>query len=150
MNKYKKFRESRQKDFNRITIIFALTEDSFQKQLASKGLTETDILHIGCGAFIPKSEKPILEEHERKYSLEERMEDKDFRVDAFLCEMRNYEYGINSQGDFDVLNVFAHGKLKNEYGLFYKDFLCQMGHLEWVDSYEKAKKLYYQGKQGND
>jgi hypothetical protein len=99
--------------------------------LAKRGLTmkEARLVSFGSGIYCLKSDQQeiidMLDRHEAE--LKEAMNDSDFARSAFLYEMINHEYGINWQGDWDVLSKF---------GL--RDSVCEYGECKSADDYMVA------------
>ena len=69
--------------------------------------------------------------------LREKMQDPEFAGGAFLYEAANYEYAINSEGDFDVVSQFGH--VEFGYEKTYRDYLLEAGFDQVIiDCYRHA------------
>ncbi len=66
----------------------------------------------------------------------------EFWEGAFLYEMRNHEYGINWQGDYDVISCFAHIKYSDS--KYAEDYLADTNFSETQKrAYMGARKKYF-------
>lgn len=98
---YKKYKNNRQEDFNKLPLMFAFSDEQFNEGLKKWGLTDTPedlkkIVSIGCGGFMRKCDIPLLENHNQTYSEENMMfwmyNNFKFAYQAFKYEMSNHEY----------------------------------------------------------
>lgn len=98
---YKKYKENRQKDFNKLPIYWAFGEQQFQDLLKKLNLKDTKedlkkIVNIGCGGLMLKCDLFLLEEHNRTFSKDILYfwltHNFKFAYSAFRYEMSNHEY----------------------------------------------------------
>ena len=144
---YEQYRQKQSDRVNALPIFFAFSERQLDEQLAKRNATVDDIYQSRAlaGAMYLKKDAPIIREYlNAPDELPELMNDFSFAVEAFEYEMYNHEYAINTyQGDWDVLNCFSDKEL--EYSEWYggKEYLEQMGHLNWLPAYKVARSRYY-------
>lgn len=127
---YQEFKKQRQEAYNTLPIKYAFSNEQFKEMLEEWGLTEKDIKKIcklgNTGGFYLKSDAPKIRawfEANSDDKLDKLMQDEEFAIGAYYYEMCNYEYGINMDGDWDVLRCFGKEKIEelNENQLrFYK------------------------------
>lgn len=143
---YQEYKKQMQKDVNDLPIFFAFSNERFKEQMEERGLTENDtdkIYSLGNGGYYLKEDAEII----RMFfngddELEKLMKDYDFAKDAFLYEMRNHEYAINHQRDFDVLSCFYDIQYDMMYQ--YPEYLDSIGVNETVKkAYSDARKEYF-------
>lgn len=144
---YTEYKKERQEEFNSLPIKFAFGKEQFKNMMEKWGLTENDtdkIYRFPCGGFYRKADAHIIHDYYSKPDpLYELMNDEKFREEAFRYEMDNHEYAINYyQGDWDVLNCFSQKELEYDDLKGYVEYLEEMGHLDWLDSYVKARKSH--------
>ena len=84
----------------------------------------------------------VLEDEKEEYrrELEEAMKDIEFFKSAVLYEMRNHEYGINWQGDWDVINALG---FTVEYSGGRELVDCPMSE-EQKKAYREVRQKYYE------
>ena len=127
---YQEFKKQRQEAYNALPVKYAFSNEQFKEMLEEWGLTEKDIKKIcklgNTGGFYLKSDAPKIRawfEASSDDKLDKLMQDEEFAVGAYYYEMCNHEYGINMDGDWDVLRCFGKEKIEelNENQLrFYK------------------------------
>ena len=77
------------------------------------------------------------------------MRDSAFAEEAFYYEMCNHEYGINSQGDWDVCSCFGDCQYSPEKGG--KEYLLDMGYGDTaIGAYLRARRRYYRDAEENE
>ena len=145
---YKAWKDKRQAECNALPLFFAFSNDQFAKCLSERGLSmdnEDDlkkIVRITNGGFCLKTDLPKVKEFFDSDDLRKRMNNKAFAKSAFLYEMRNHEYGINWQADWDVCSVF--GNCEYDDGKDYTDYLKEMGYEDkHIIAYAEARTTYY-------
>ena len=154
---YEEYTRKKQEEVNALPLKWAFSDKQFEEVMRGWGYepSETDkICRIKGwnGAFIRKTDLPVLEAFLNKEDeLPKLMEDKEFRISAFLYEMNNHEYAINTyQGDWEVCGCFSNKGLKYEDGKGYMSYLDEMGHQDWIDDYKEARKRHYKMANDND
>lgn len=127
---YEEYKNQRQKEFNALPIFFVFGEKQFEEELMKRGLTLNDVdkvCSLPGGGFCLKSDFAKIKEFiDKPDQLDELMKDTEFAESAFIYEMRNHEYHINWQGDWDVCSCFGdceYGEDKD-----YSDYLREMGY----------------------
>lgn len=114
---YKQYKDQRQAEYNRLDIFYIVAfsdkrlkerrkEEAEKRGYATANELIDNVYSLGCGAYIPKSEVSKLDEWVKNDKLNELMQDPEFAEDAFLYEMKNHEYDINWQGNYDVFSCF--------------------------------------------
>ena len=142
--KYSEFRERQQDEVNKLPMYWAFSESQWEKLLKDLGLTEEnckDNLTTFAGAIVRKSDLTMIQETFARLDKEkdEAFKDIEFFKDAAVYEMCNHEYGINMQGDWDVINSlgftvrYSDGRELDE---------CPMSD-EQKAAYLEARKEYY-------
>ncbi len=110
---YSAFRERQQSEVNALPLYFAFGSDQFNNLLKKLNLTEKDankeLTMIEYGAIIRKSDLPNIRSVFKRHreETEEAFKNMDFFKSAVIYEMRNHEYAINYQGDYDVINALG-------------------------------------------
>lgn len=109
--KYEELKDRQQKEFNDLPITYAFGNDQLEeaiKRLGAKDISECCTI-FGHGDVVKKENVSKVMKTIKRHNKEltEAMKDPEFAYDAFLYEMCNHEYGINWDGDFDVLNCFG-------------------------------------------
>lgn len=98
---YKKYKENRQNDFNKLPIYWAFGEKQFQELLQKLNLQDKPedlkkLVNIGCGGLMLKSDLPLLKNHNQTYSSDKLLfwltHNFKFAYSAFKYEMSNHEY----------------------------------------------------------
>ena len=133
---YQEFVKQRQEAYNALPVKYAFSNEQFKEIMNEWGLTENDtdkIYNLGAGGFYLRTDAPKIRAWFNDNSdeeLDKLMQDEEFAVGAYYYEMCNHEYGINYDGDWDVLQCFGKEKLSelDEKRLVY---------------YAKARKQYY-------
>lgn len=115
---YLEMKERHQKEINNFPMAFAFDDDQLKEALQKLNATIDECCtYLGIGDVMKKTDIPtfktILKRH--THELKDAMKDKDFAELAFLYEMDNHEYAINSDGDAEVLSCFGmnEGDLKH-------------------------------------
>ena len=150
---YREYREVKQKSFNELPIFFAFGMRQFKEAMEERGLTEKDtdkIYSLGAGGYYLRSDAPLIRAwFSKKDELPELMKNYEFAEDAFFYEMKNHEFGINSQGDWDVCSCFGDCEYDDSKGG--DEYLRDMGYGEsTVNAYHGAKARYYKAALEND
>ena len=110
---YEEFKQAQQNGLDAFIekhVFFAFSNEQFRDGLEKLDLAHDDkVVSIGAGGFCRKSKAKdfIALLDKKRRGLSERMVDFDFAYDAFMREMYNHEYEINSQGNWDVLSKFG-------------------------------------------
>lgn len=86
-------------------------EKTFNRRIARRHYNPVAFCYMSDLDFIKKHVALFNALEARKGEAEKNF---DYLKDAFLREMWNHEYGINWQGDFDVLSVFGHITTRSE------------------------------------
>lgn len=113
--KYKEFTKMQSEAFGKLPIFWAFSNKQLEEALAKRGYTVEDagrvLYRFGNGGFYLKTDAPIIKaffEEDWGGKLRQMIaEDLDFAREAFSYEMRNHEYPINWQGDYDVVSCFG-------------------------------------------
>ena len=110
METYQQMKERHSKAYGELPIMYAFSDEQFEKGLAEFGCTIEEVVSIGYGGFMPKADVPRLKAYLDQSSAEEAeaMKDAEFAYGAFLYEIGNHEYHINWQSDWDVFSCFGH------------------------------------------
>ena len=150
---YREYREVKQKSFNELPIFFAFGMRQFKEAMEERGLTEKDtdkIYSLGAGGYYLRSDADKIRAwFSKKDMLPELMKNYEFAEDAFFYEMKNHEFGINSQGDWDVCSCFGDCEYDDSKGG--DEYLRDMGYGErTVSAYHGAKARYYKAALEND
>ena len=150
---YREYREVKQKSFNELPIFFAFGMRQFKEAMAERGLTEKDtdkIYSLGAGGYYLRSDAPLIRAwFSKKDELPELMKNYEFAEDAFFYEMKNHEFGINSQGDWDVCSCFGDCEYDDSKGG--DEYLRDMGYGEsTVNAYHGAQARYFRAALDND
>ena len=116
---YQEFKKQRQEAYNALPVKYAFSNEQFKEMMKEWGLTEKDtdkIYKLGStGGFYLKTDAPKIRawmNDDSDEQLEKLMQDEEFAVGAYYYEMCNHEYGINYDGDWDVLQCFGKEKLE--------------------------------------
>lgn len=98
---YKKYKENRQEDFNKLPIYWAFGEQQFKELLQKLNLKDTPedlkkLVNIGCGGLMLKSDLYLLKNHNETFSKEKLLfwltHNFKFAYSALQYEMANHEY----------------------------------------------------------
>lgn len=104
-----------QEDFNKLPIHFAFGNEQWEKELRSMGLdpnNEEDIkklVGIGVGGgFMLRSDSHLLKDFLKTHNIEEELYKgtEEQIIGAYIYELENHEFMINSQLDFDMEQCF--------------------------------------------
>ena len=128
--KYAELKSKQRKEFNEFPIGFAFSKKQLDESLAELGATKEEVIGVGAGGFIRKTDKKafidLAERHDNE--MEGAMQDDDFLMDAIEYELANHEFCI----------TYDPGPALSALGLSLKD--------ERVESlYQKARKSYFEG-----
>ena len=140
---YKEYRDKRQQDFNSLPIFFAFGKEQFREQMEKRGLTvdDTDKIYAlgdGGGYYLRSDADVVRAFFDAPEELPELMKDPVFAEDAFAYEMKNHEYWINDQGDWDVCSCF--GSCEYDYGKDASDYLKEIGYGDrTIKAYKRAR-----------
>ena len=99
METYKQMNNRHQQEVNDFPIGFAFSQDQLKKELERLGVTKDEVIGIGYGGFIRKSDRDAYIKMMKKHESEQKeaMQDAKFAYSAFLYELNNHEY--NYTGD---------------------------------------------------
>lgn len=98
---YKKYKENKQKAFNKLPIYFAFGEQQFQEVLKKLNLEDTPedlkkLVNVGYGGIMRKCDLFLLESHNETFSKEKLFfwltHNFKFAYSALRYEMSNHEY----------------------------------------------------------
>ena len=96
MNKYIEYKKYCEDRLNAFPIVFAFSNSQLQEGLNKLGVNKSEVISIGGGGFIRKSDKQnfhdLLDNFDEK--LDENLEDDEFVLQMFKYEMGNHEYCI--------------------------------------------------------
>lgn len=96
MNKYIEYKKYCEDKLNAFPIVFAFSNSQLQEGLNKLGVNKSEVISIGGGGFIRKSDKQnfhdLLDNFDEK--LDENLEDDEFVLQMFKYEMGNHEYCI--------------------------------------------------------
>ncbi len=116
METYQQMKQRHQDAVNELPLIFAFNNQQLEEALAKRGMTSSDLernhlVSYGGGCYCLKSDEAAIDKALTDMSAEqaEAMKDYDFAYGAFLYELGNHEYHINTyQGDWDVFSCFGY------------------------------------------
>lgn len=151
---YQEYKQQKQDEFNSLPIFFAFSDEQFEKEMNKRGLTSKDTDKIyslsSTGGFYLRSDAEKVHEFIHRIDpLPELMKDDDFAESAFYYEMKNHEYHINWQGDWDVCNCFGDCEYKEQNT--YRDYLKIIGYSEnTVQAFYRARRKFLQDCSDND
>ena len=97
MNKYTELKSKHQKEIDAFPFGFAFNKDQFDEMMAEWGLKPTNrsqIIYIGEGSFVRKSDYKSMQEMFSRHEAErkESMKDDDYLYQMFNYELANHEY----------------------------------------------------------
>lgn len=114
---YHDLKKSQQNDINQLQILVAFDTKTFQELLQKNNLTIDEIISLGNGCFISKSEYVKLKELNKVHQEEVKyfVSKKENLIQAIKAEMINYEIGYAYDEDmikeiFDNLYLDIHNK----------------------------------------
>lgn len=133
--KYVELMEKHRKEFEGLPIKYAYSMSQFEEMLEEFGLTMEEakekLYKSSGGAFYMKKDAELIHETLSRIDEElvEFMKDPDQAYDAFLYEMRNHEYPINGEGEWEVLSCFGLDDSVCKYNYMYTadDYMEKMG-----------------------
>lgn len=107
---YKEYRESKQKEVNKLPLLFAFSGEQIGKILKEKKYKEEDLLSVPSipGCLVHKDDVEQIKAYfSKKSDLKERLKDKTFFEEALEYELRNHEFGYTYDftDTFEVLNI---------------------------------------------
>lgn len=113
---YLDIRDRHSKSFGELPIIFAFSNEQLKEGMRDKFNLDIDkdedlkkLMSIGHGGFMLKSDKPLLDSFLSKESTEQelyRLGTDDDIIGAYIYELENHEFMINSDIDFDLSHCF--------------------------------------------
>jgi hypothetical protein len=105
---YQELKQNHKNLINAFPMFFAFSKDQFNDALQRRGLNQSEIMSIGNGGFIKKSDSEQFDEllNQMNTEMEENLQNDDFLMDAFLYELANHEYGITYDTD-NTLNALG-------------------------------------------
>lgn len=150
---YVSAKESKEARVHRVVercCFFAFSEEQFSEGCA-KFEDELDagdrLVRIGGGCFCLKSRyRELLDacDDSSAYIRSQIVSDPDFARGAFLYEMKNHEYHINWQGDWDVCSCFTSREPKFGEDKTFNDYLAEDGFpREVIALYAEAAREMY-------
>lgn len=103
--RYQELKQNHKNLINAFPMFFAFSKDQFNDALQLKGLNQSEIISIGSGGFIKKSDSEQFDAllNQMNTEMDQNLQNDDFLMDAFLYELGNHEYGITYDTD-DTLN----------------------------------------------
>lgn len=149
---YKEWKKQEETQANSLPIFWAFSNQQLSEELSKRGLDINNpedlkqIVRVGAGGFCLRSDRQTIIDFFNKDSGKELHgyieNDPKFAREAFLYEMRNHEYPINHQADWEVVSCF--GKVKfNDYAEG-EDYLKELGFSEAVQQiYKECRKQVY-------
>lgn len=146
---YQEWRNKNQKEFNSLPIFFAFSKSQFKEEMEKRGLSENDtdkIYSLGQGGFYLKKDAEVIRDYFNRNTEDELKKmienDSNFAKSAFMYEMKNHEYQINWQGDYDVCSCFGDGEYSEN--KTYNEYLKEMGYSENViNIFREVKREYW-------
>lgn len=116
METYQQMKQRHQEAVNELPFIFAFSNQQLEEALAKRGMTTEDLksnklVSYGAGCYCLKSDEAAIDKALTDIGAEqaEAMKDYDFAYGAFMHELGNHEYHINTyQGDWDVFRCFGY------------------------------------------
>ena len=136
---YKDYTKRKSEEFGALPIFWAFSESQLAEALEKRGYKLADagrvLYRFGHGGFYLKADAEQIKAYfsrDHHGELKKLMEEEPgFAEEAFEYEMRNHEYPINWQGDFDVCEIFCeaceYGEYKNG-----ADYLREAGYSDRV------------------
>ena len=106
MNKYKEFKKYCEDKVNSFPMMFAFSKSQFEEGLLKLESSEEEVLSIGVGGYIRKSDKEafetLMDNIDEKLHLH--LEDDEFVLQMFEYELGNHEYCVSGD-DSQVLRA---------------------------------------------
>lgn len=105
---YEQLHKKQLEESSKLPMYWAFTEKQFNNLLCRLNAKEEDFTTI-CGALILKKDETYVTETLKRHKREMKnaMENIEFFKSAIIYEMRNHEYAINYQGDYDVCHALG-------------------------------------------
>ena len=153
---YKEYIEKRQKEYNALPIFYAFSNEQFMNEMRKRTKARTLegaaklVYRLGdSGGFYLKTDAPIIRDYFSKHDeLEDLMKDAVFAEEAFMYEMRNHEYHINWEGDWDVCSCFGRCEYDDQKTAI--EYLLEMGYgQETISAYFSARLKFLQEAEEN-
>jgi hypothetical protein len=93
-NKYLEMKERHRKEVNEFPMKWAFNEYQLNQGLKELGVEKKDVVSIGLGGFIRKSDAPAHKEMWERLAKEreDSFKDAEYAYQAFLYELANHEY----------------------------------------------------------
>lgn len=110
---YEQFNARIQSEVDALPMHFAFSQKQFDELCKKLSISEDEVseklMRGPYGCFYLKSDAELIATTFRRHSeeLETAMSDIDFFKEAIIYEMKNHEYHINGQGDYDVCNALG-------------------------------------------
>ena len=153
---YKEYRDQLRAEMDSLPVFFAFSDDQLIEEMEKRGLTaaDTDQLYKAEGMFYLRKDADQVRAWMNRDHLAELRElikkDEAFAEEAFMYEMGNHEYPINTyQGDWDVCSCFGDVEW-NEYRTG-ADYLRALGFGDdTIAIYNRAKRKIRQQWLEND
>lgn len=161
-NAYLELMKKHQNEINNFPLGFCFGNEQYEDMMAKWNLDpvkdKNKIYSLGYGAYVRKEDASafhdmLVRHNEELMALRNNIKEME---DAFYYEMCNHEYGINEQGDWDVLNCFAKHELTyrgNElYGSEERlEYFNELGFTnELIGAYYTAMSRYEKDSLAND
>lgn len=109
---YETYKNERQERFNALPIYWAFSDEQFEEvceKVGAKGAEDFYTDGSLGGGFYLKKDAPIIHAYlEEPDPLNDLLKNYGWAKGAFIYEMRNHEYHINWQADYDVISCFCH------------------------------------------
>lgn len=131
-------------EVSKLPMYWAFGDKQWKELLEKLGLTENNCkehLVSMFGAIVRKEDAAMIKDTLSRHhaEIQKAMKDLEFFEEAVLYEMGNYEYAINGQGDYDVINALG---FNVEYSDGNELADCNMSD-EQKATYLKARKRHY-------
>lgn len=105
-NLYLQFKNNKQEKINNFNIMYAFDKQQFENGLERLGVNSNEVVSIGGGGYIRKSDiqafKEMFEDFKNEHN--ENMKNDDYVYHMFKYEMANNEY-IMTYNDYEVLST---------------------------------------------
>ena len=149
---YTEMKKRHEQETGAFPMRFAFTESGLQEILNEWGCTREDLTTVGAGSIMRKTDVKafinLMQQHTSE--INEGMKDADFAYSAFLYEIGNHEYHINTyQGDWDVFSCFGGVEWGEEKQA--QDYAGELGmEAQTLDAFYRARKEHYRLCDEND